>query len=201
MYVTVNLEITPLTVTFFMKLVVLLTTLLAFQNVSATQFDIIAERAKDGDAFAQYRLGKRFEFGTGVTANTREAFKWYRKSAKQGLVFAQFTLGNQYKFGNGVPESDIKAVAWYRRAAKQGHIGAQFNLGTMYFNGDGIPENGVKAYVWWTMAKTQGRKGTKASIEVVKDKMTVNQEVKGQALAAQCYSSNYKNCSKLQPSN
>ena len=169
-----------------MKLIILLTTLLAFQNASALEFDIIAERAKDGDAFAQYRLGKRFQFGTGVTANARKAFKWYRKSAEQGLVFAQFTLGNQYKFGKGVPESDIKAVTWYRRAAKQGHIDAQFNLGTMYFNGEGIPENDVKAYVWWTMAKTQGRKSTNASIDVVKDKMTVNQVVKGQALAAQC---------------
>ena len=99
-----------------------------------------------------------------------------------------------YELGNGVPENDAEAVKWYRKAADQGLADAQSNLGVMYFNGDGVPENHVRAYVWLSMAKTQGHESAKKAVETVKNLMTKQQIAQAQALASQCYESDYKDC-------
>jgi TPR repeat protein len=116
--------------------------------------------------------------------------------ANQGAAYAQFNLGVMYDNGEGVPENDAEAVRWFRKAADQGHTKAQFNLGTMYDNGEGVPENHVRAYVWLSMAKTQGYERAKKWVETVKNLMTKQQiaQAQAQALASQCYESDYKDC-------
>jgi hypothetical protein len=99
-----------------------------------------------------------------------------------------------YANGEGVPENDAVAVKWYRKAADQGYASAQYNLGNMYYKGAGVPENNIRAYVWWSMAKTNGDKNAAHNIDVLKPKMTPQQIADGQALAAKCYESNYKDC-------
>ena len=99
-----------------------------------------------------------------------------------------------YELGNGVPENDAEAVKWYRKAADQGLARGQYNLGVMYYNGDGVQENNVRAYVWLSMSKTQGDEDAKKAVEIVKNKMTKQQIAQAQALASQCYESDYKDC-------
>jgi TPR repeat protein len=132
--------------------------------------------------------------GNGVPENDAEAIKWYRKAADQGDADAQYNLGNWYANGRGVPENDVEAVKWYRKAADQGHAKAQSNLGVMYYGGDGVPENNIRAYVWWSMAKTQGHTFATENLEMLKPQMTKQQIAEGQALAAKCYESDYKDC-------
>jgi hypothetical protein len=115
-------------------------------------------------------------------------------AAKQGDAYAQFNLGVMYDNGMGVPENDAEAVKWYRKAADQGDAGGQYNLGVMYFGGDGVPENNIRAYVWWSMAKTQGHTFATENLEMLKPQMTKQQIAEGQALAAKCYESDYKDC-------
>ena len=117
-----------------------------------------------------------------------------KAAAEQGDAVAQYNLGVMYDNGIGVPENDAEAVKWYRKAADQGHAKAQFNLGVMYYNGDGVPENHVRAYVWLSMAKTQGHEKAKKGVETVKNLMTKQQIAQAQALATQCYESDYKDC-------
>ena len=50
---------------------------------------IIQPLAKDGNAKAQYNLGKMYLDGTGVDRNATEAAKWYRLAADQGNMDAQ----------------------------------------------------------------------------------------------------------------
>jgi len=114
--------------------------------------------------------------------------------ANQGDAFAQFNLGVMYENGEGVPENDAEAVKWYRKAADQGLADAQFNLGLMYENGEGVPENSIRAYVWWSMAKTQGNEKSASNIDILKPQMTKQQIAQAQALATQCYESDYKDC-------
>ena len=114
--------------------------------------------------------------------------------ANQGAAWAQFNLGVMYERGIGVPENDAEAVKWYKKAADQGDADAQYNSGVMYFNGDGVPENHVRAYVWLSMAKTQGYENAKKAVEIVKNQMTKQQISEAQALATQCYESDYKHC-------
>ena len=115
-------------------------------------------------------------------------------AAKDGDAIAQYNLGVMYDNGRGVPENKAEAVKWYRKAADQGDADAQFNVGVMYANGDGVPENDIRAYVWWSMAKTQGNAEAAKNLGILKPRMTKQQIAEAQALAAQCYESDYKDC-------
>ena len=177
-----------------MRLILILTALLAFQSAAASKFDETKALADQGIAYAQNNLGVMYDDGDGVPENDTEAVKWYRKAADQGDAYAQCNLGVMYENGEGVPENDAEAVKWYRKAADQGDAGAQYNLGFMYRTGEGVPENNIRAYVWWSMAKTQGHVNAASAIDVLKPKMTPQQIADGQVLATKCYESDYKDC-------
>ena len=141
-----------------MRLILILTALLAYQGAAASEFDET------------------------------------KALADKGLAAAQYNLALKYDFGKGVPENDAEAVKWYRKAADQGNAAAQFNLGYMYATGEGVPENNIRAYVWWSMAKTQGNTKAAGNLDILKPQMTPQQIADGQALAAKCYESGYKEC-------
>ena len=177
-----------------MRYILLLTVLLTSTAFAAPDFDETMAAAKQGEAYAQHNLGVMYENGEGVPENDTEAVRWYRKAADQGLSNAQYNLGVMLDLGNGVPENDTEAVKWFRKAADQGHAKAQSNLGVMYATGEGVPENNIRAYVWLSMAKTQGHTAATENLEILKPQMTKQQIAEGQALAAKCYESDYKDC-------
>jgi len=177
-----------------MRLILILTALLAFQSAAAPEFDEMKALADKGLAWAQFNLALMYANGEGVPENDAEAVKWYRKAADQGDAGAQFNLGNRYRNGRGVPENHAEAVKWYRKAADQGEADAQLNLGFSYANGEGVPENNIRAYVWWSMAKTQGSTTAAGNLDKLKPMMTPQQIADGQALATKCYESGYKEC-------
>ena len=177
-----------------MRLILILTTLLAFQSAAASEFDEMKALADQDLAAATYTIGLKYDFGRGVPENDAEAVKWYRKAAEQGYAAAQFNLGFMYEAGEGVPENDAEAVKWFRKAAAQGLADAQSKLGFMYGTGKGVPENSILAYVWFSMAKTQGDTDSATNIDILKPQMTPQQIADGQALATKCYESNYKDC-------
>jgi TPR repeat protein len=49
---------------------------------------LLKSAAEKGVAAAQFELGRRYEKGTGMTANLEEAMRWYEKAAAQGDVLA-----------------------------------------------------------------------------------------------------------------
>ena len=112
----------------------------------------VQERAKAGNAMAQYNLGLMYDKGEGVPQDKAEAVKWYRKAAEQGDADAQVNLGFMYGNGDGVPQDDTEALKWHRKSAEQGHGFAQNNLATMYRLGDGVPEDYTKAYMFYNLA-------------------------------------------------
>ena len=59
---------------------------------SAQAFTWFSKAAGQGHAYAQYRLGKMYETGSGVTKNITEARKWYEKAAAGGEVYAKEAL-------------------------------------------------------------------------------------------------------------
>jgi len=177
-----------------MKYILLLTLLLASTAFAAPDFDETMAAAKQGKAYAQFNLGLMYDNGMGVPENDAEAVKWYRKAADQGHAKAQYILGLMYDNGEGVPENDAEAVKWYRKAADHGHAEAQYILGGMYAMGNGVPENSITAYVWLSMAKTQGQTNAAKVLNIIKPDMTKQQIADGQALAAKCYESDYKDC-------
>jgi uncharacterized protein len=81
--------------------------------------------AEQGDAEAQFNLGRMYYNGEGVSQDDAEAVKWYRKAADQGHTEAQFNLVEIYSYGEGVQQDFEEAANWYRKAAEQGDIEEQ----------------------------------------------------------------------------
>ena len=113
--------------------------------------------AAQGDAGAQFNLGRMYDHGYGVTRNYAEAVKWYRKAAGQGDANAQYNLGWMYRRGKGVTKDYAKAAKWYRKGAEQGSASAQNNLGWMYQHGEGVSRNYAEAVKWYRKGAEQGQ--------------------------------------------
>jgi TPR repeat protein len=73
--------------------------------------------AEQGQADAQFAMGRRYEVGQGVPQNYFEAIKWYRLAAEQGHAKAQYNLGSMYREGRGVPPDFVQAYVWFSLAA------------------------------------------------------------------------------------
>ena len=78
---------------------------------AANEYRPLAER---GNAEAQYRIGRMYEFGNGYAQDKAQGIAWVRKAAAQGHVDAEQELGVVYATGDGVAQDDVQAVAWFR---------------------------------------------------------------------------------------
>ena len=112
--------------------------------------------ADQGDASAQYSLGRLYEYGMGVLLDSKQAADWYRKAADQGNANAQHYLGFMYNYGRGVPQDNKQAAVWYRKAAVQGNSSGQKALGLFYKEGISVNKNLIVAYAWLNLAATAG---------------------------------------------
>ena len=113
-------------------------------------------RARQGDADAQYRVAKIYEFGRGVPKDSAEALKWYRAAAEQGHARAEYSLGRIYSAGKIVDRDYAESAKWFRRSAEQGVAAAQSFLGGMYRRGRGVPKDPAEAARWYGKAARQG---------------------------------------------
>jgi TPR repeat protein len=111
-----------------MRLVLILTALLAFQSAAASEFDEMKVLAEQGMAAAQFNLGLMYNNGHGVSENDAEAVRWFRKAAGQGHAMAQYNLGIMHAKGEGVPENGIRAYLWWSMAKTQGRDDAANNI-------------------------------------------------------------------------
>ena len=68
------------------------------------------ERARQGDAEAQYYVGTIHEKGMGRAADHAQAFSWYQRAAEQGFTKAQMALGYLYEMGLGVEQDLVESL-------------------------------------------------------------------------------------------
>jgi len=123
------------------------------------------ERAKFGDADAQFNFGVCCDDGDGVKKDISQAVYWYRKAAEQGHAGAQCNLGVCYESGEGVEKDLSQAVFWYRKAAEQRNMYARFNLGFCYQYGQGVEKDTSQAVYWYRKAARQGNKSAQKALE------------------------------------
>ncbi len=109
---------------------------IAVPNISHSQdadYQQTLEKARLGDARAQFNLGLAYDRGEGVAENAEKAVYWYRRAAEQGYANAQSNLGVYVNAGKGVTQDYKEAVRWFRKAAEQENAHAQFALGALYY--------------------------------------------------------------------
>jgi TPR repeat protein len=88
----------------------------------------VRKRAEQGDAEAQFQLGRALASGTGIGKDVSESIQWVRKAAESGLPTAQYSLGFMLENGQLLQRNPAEAVVWYSRAADQGHTSAMSRL-------------------------------------------------------------------------
>jgi TPR repeat protein len=77
--------------------------------------------AQQGDAKAQYNLGRIYSARKASSQDQKEAIIWYTKAAEQKDAFSQYTLGQMYAQEKNVAKDYTKSYAWYNLALSQGN--------------------------------------------------------------------------------
>lgn len=164
----------------------------------AKAFPLLLPQAEQGNAKAQYAVGRMYEDGYGVARDYTQAAKWYRMSAEQGNPQAQHALSVMYAVGWGVTADAKESATWARKAAIQGYYYAENDLGSKYANGRGVPKDNVLAYMWFDLGASTAPSSVagviaKSRDEVAKN-MTPEQIARAKELANQCRASNFAKC-------
>lgn len=94
-----------------------------------TAYNELRPLADQGNAKAQYNLGRMYSKGDYVSLNQEKAVNWYRKSAEQGYKKGLNNLGLAYYLGNGVQKNYKIAYMFFGVAAELGHERSKKNVG------------------------------------------------------------------------
>lgn len=132
---------------------------------ASTEFSL-ENRARYGEAQAQYLLGKRYFDQAGSAADYSRAAVLIRKAAEQGYARAETALGLLYENGLGVNKDYSLAVKWLQCAARQGFAVAQNELGVMYAKGHGFTRDLGQAAHWCRLAAAQGSEVARRNLQL-----------------------------------
>jgi len=80
----------------------------------------ITTAAQQGNADAQFALGRKYHLGKAGPADYSSAHYWYSMAAAQACAGAECNLGYMHLYGKGTPKSHTKACEWFRRGAEHG---------------------------------------------------------------------------------
>lgn len=139
--------------------------------------------AEEGNAMAQFCVGRLYANGFGVPMDDALALKWYGLAAEQGHAESQYNLGVMHANGWGVPMSDEEAAKWYRSAAEGGNVEAQSALANICYNGRGTEENAVDALMWYTVAASLGDTNARFKLDTLADELSPEQVAEAKGLA------------------
>ncbi|MGD8885865.1 MAG: tetratricopeptide repeat protein, partial [Gammaproteobacteria bacterium] len=126
---------------------------------NSSPINAFLERARNGNAQAQYRVGLKFLYGeSGVSRDIGQAIKWLETSAQNNYLEASLKLGMLYYKGIDVTQDYPSAATWIEQAANQGDSEAQYLLGNFYRDGIGVEKNSTTAIMWYRKAANQGHR-------------------------------------------
>jgi hypothetical protein len=136
--------------------------------------------AENGHPLAQWKLGRMYQEGDGVTRNDLKAFEYYRRIADShaednpDTLEARFVanafvaLGHYYL--NGIPKTAVKrdperaremfsyAASYFRDAD------AQYYLARLYLDGIGAPHDPRQAARWFSLSAQKGQCSAQAML-------------------------------------
>ena len=148
-------------------------------------FNTVKSLAAKGDASAQLILGNLYLEGKGISKDSSEAAKWFRKSAEQHNARAQAALGKLYAKGDGVGKDAGAAVKWLTAAADQGRPDAQAQLGIVLRDIDQGGKNWVEAYKWLNLAAAAGDDAAARARDILASSMSAAQVAEAQKISSE----------------
>lgn len=115
------------------------------------------DKAKAGDANAQFELASCYYSNIGVKNDYAEAMKWALRAAEQGQPEAMELVGRMYQEGQGVDKDSDKAKEWFWKAYKTAIIRpddarALYTIGILFQNGRGVELQKLLAIRYYTEA-------------------------------------------------
>lgn len=111
------------------------------------------EAVRGYDGVAEYRLGRLYEMGIGVTPDFSRAMDFYMTAAKTyASGQAMNRLGMMYEKGRGVPVDLVQAAAWYEKAADFHDADGSVNGGRLFLEGKGVKRDPQEAGRWFMEA-------------------------------------------------
>ena len=119
----------------------------AHMNVADLQ-----KAAKSGQAAAQFYLATRYQSGTDVSKDMKQAFTWFKSAADQGISSAQLNVGRMYADGIGISKNESSARQYFEKAASHGDNRASFNSAVM----EEQKKNYMGAYQWYELSTRDG---------------------------------------------
>ena len=131
-------------------------------------YKLYEKSASEGNAYAQYKMGAAYVYGTGgINKNPEKGVALLENSAKHNEIRAMAELGNLYWFGNGIESNPRKAIDWLTKAGGKNDVNAQRMLGYIYMYAGrkkGIPSDYKKAFYWFEKTAQQGDAPGKAGL-------------------------------------
>ncbi len=143
------------------KFVVLFLSMLILAGIGSSawasnRIDRLREKALQGDAVAQYILGREYRRGKRVPMSYKKAVKWFYAASDNGNLDARYILGEAFITGDDLLIRNVPSgLKLLKSAAAQGHINSQKELVQFYLsNINGYKEEAVK---WFHTAAEQGQ--------------------------------------------
>lgn len=135
-----------------------------------TWFNDQRQLAEQGDALAQYRMGRTFEEGIELTQSYSDAIYWYNLAANNAThphAEAAFRLAIIYDIGRGVTQDFKLAFHYFLIAAEQhNHTEAIVNLADCYANGIGIEVDLERMLHWYHIAACEPHNHIRAQFQL-----------------------------------
>lgn len=108
--------------------------------------------AEDGDATAQYFLGKLYRDGGLLIPNSELAWDWFYKAARQDVMVAQYALGKLFLSDDLLVRNPKLGMEWLEYAAQNGSQYAAYRVGKEYLKGEIVKKDMAKALKYLTSA-------------------------------------------------
>jgi TPR repeat protein len=125
-------------------------------NQPQQAFELIEVLAEQGDADAQFLVGRMLELGEGVDQDIQRGISSYQKAVNQQHSCAMNNLAVRYKTGDHVPKDHSLAFQLTQKAALSQHPVTLTSLGEIFDFGQGTPVNKEMALNYYKQALENG---------------------------------------------
>lgn len=128
-----------------LRILLCLNAILFSINIGAqSPFQIMLQKAKNGDAMAQNNVAAYYK----EAGDCESAYYWYTQAIRQNDPIALYGMGQCHAMGCGTEINYQLAALYFRMAADKGVREAQLVLSEMYERGIGVAQDYSQAVYW-----------------------------------------------------